>query len=281
MLAWASVSLGQPAAQYERSLDIAPLRLSQADLMQLIGKLRSLTETANIGAKTELAGWETLDLSGSDRTISLETGFSLNDFRRATATSFTVHYSFARPRAPISRVDLELYDWKRTLRVQGSAADQVDAIVAAFEQQIGDSTTILGGLSFRTWAGTFLMIVGVVLINLPIVVLGPTQKLTVMSAGITIVLLLWLAPWSRWFPGVAVYATEASLIVRNAAWISFIGTLVTISGLGLAIFLHVRSGTRQTSESNSRRQESAPRPVGPVQPNEVSSDNPPPEPPQA
>jgi hypothetical protein len=268
-----------PAAErYERSVKIAPVRLSHADLMRLVGTLRSLTDTANNGAKTELPGSETLDLSGGDLTLSLETGFSLSDLRRAPATSSSVRYSFTRLNAPIARVDLELLDFERTLRVQGAAPDQVDAMVAAFALQIAESTTMFGGLSFRSWAGALLWIFGFILINVPLLDRLAARRSIFWFVGGAVLLSVWFAPWSTWFPGTAVYPTEASFIVRNAASISFFGALLTIAGLVLTIMSSVRTERRGTGGLTGDDAEASPRPA---QPDENPRDNLPQQPPQA
>ena len=113
--------VGLSAGEYGRTLEIAPVRLSQGDLMHLIDGLRTLAKTANSSFEPEHRGHETLDLAGGNITLSLGDSFSLGDFGRAPSASYSVRYSFARPEAPISRIDLELYDFERKLHVQGTA----------------------------------------------------------------------------------------------------------------------------------------------------------------
>jgi hypothetical protein len=258
----AGVGVSRAAVTYERALKVAPVRLSQADLMRLIEKLRSLTETANIEAKTEPLSSETLDLSGGDRALSLGAGFSLGDLRRAPATSFSVRYAFRRTDAPIANVELQFYDFERSLRVQGASPDQVDAMVAAFALEIQESTTVFGGLEFRIWAGTLLLVLCFAMMILPqIVGLGtPSLRIWFTSAGFAAILTLWLAPWSAWFAGTAVYAADASFIVRNAASISFTGALVTIAGLVLPILRSVRTRKEVTSNKAYDTAEAPPCP---------------------
>jgi hypothetical protein len=124
--------------------------------------------------------------------------------------------------------------------VQGAAADQVDAIIAAFESQFADFATNLGGPTFRTIAGFagFFCLMLLLLSAVASIVGESTDKRWSLVSGIgpalAIIALNYL-PWDRWFPGTAVYAGDASFIVRNGALIGFLGTVVGVVSIAIPI----------------------------------------------
>jgi len=161
-----------------------------------------------------------------------------------------VRYSFRSEGTPISRIDMDLGDYSRDLRVEGSSAEQVDALVAAFDQQIEHSTTWFGGTTFRIWVSEVMAILGMVLTIVGLLLVGAKRDSANWEGavfallGLAAILLLLFAPWAQWLPGTAIYSGDPSFIKRQEPLFALVGAVVAIGAMVWEAFkwAHSRRG---------------------------------------
>jgi hypothetical protein len=237
------------AKQYQRSVDVNAVRLSYDEFQTLLEKLRSLIRAADSGIPdADLRPSESLDLSHKGITVSFDTSFSADDLARGPAIASSVRYAFSvfRP-APISRAVLTFDDYKRSLEVVGSDPNQVDAVVAAFQEAISGSTTWWGGTSARFWMAMMMIVggFGIAYVAATFVSHWRRQGLTIAVVGISVMVTGFAFPyWPDLFPGALIHRYDVSFWVQHAALISLVGTIGTL--VGLVVSLIRRKPTPQT-----------------------------------
>lgn len=56
---------------------------------------------------------------------------------------------------------------------------------------------------------------------------------------------VWVLPWKNWFPGTAVYAGDASWLVRNSPLLSLVGVFLTLITFALSVAISIYLSPRQ------------------------------------
>jgi hypothetical protein len=154
------------ASSYTRTVGLPPVHMSQLELEQVIQRLRALIRQANQGVPLEFTT-DTLTLSGPNVTLEIDvTRGALSDsfsrFPRPTL-SVTYYYRTGASAAPIRTVTLRLEDFSRQLSVNGTAEEQVDAVVALVTNDLRDARAYFGGLAFRALGGAVLLVAGILI----------------------------------------------------------------------------------------------------------------------
>ncbi len=218
--------------EYTRTRDLPALKISFTDMQSVLEKAAHLLSDANRedGKKPkEIYLTETLELGMGPDEIKI-TGHTFPENARIPKAAYALSYSYFWTGAPVSRLELDLRDYTRRLRVSGPAVDQVEAISATLERDLSQHSAI-GGDAVRYFGS---LIVGFVLS----IVLAVGWALCVSERqwrflGIPIfslvgLILLFVLPLREIFAGFAVYQGEPSFIVRYEPQIAFGGLIVTI-----------------------------------------------------
>jgi hypothetical protein len=242
-----------------RTTEYSALRLSYDDLSKTVIAIHHLVQKANEDVDCGGA-LESLEVDNGVSGITTSEDFSPAALSGAPETAYRAEYYFSCwGQAPISKVTLWLWDTSRTLTVTGRSAEQVQALSSFVTGNLSQFESVWGGLGFREVGSILLVLIA----WLPI--MGARQGeigrhfLLLVGFGLAVSLALGVCPWSKWFPGTAVYSGSASFFVRNEPIISFSSVIVTLvtSGLGMwdakASLRTPGSVTTQGKPSRSRR----------------------------
>src|SRR2546422_786812 len=238
----------QPKGTYSRKASFGAVLVSRDDLIDLFSKTYRIISAANQGAK-------------ADPIVSFEVGdgvttLTLNNFpdhsvRFPTVVSYQASLLyFDRHGTPISKVAVRLRDFSREIEIAGADSEQVELLFAFLSQELSRHTTLLSGPLCRfiaSWLGATLFVfmgLGVIPTNL-----GPNGRGVLLLLAVILALFLPLLPVAEvWLPGTAIYTGDASFVVRNAAWISFLGVLMTPLLTAIAMWYARHLATRSSGE---------------------------------
>lgn len=219
-------------ANYTKTAEIQPLRTSFSDLQSVLTKASALVSAANLGAQVRR---EELAMKSGVITVTLPGHNLVQTTARVPEKidSLTYSYSASEP-AKISRISIDLADYKRTVTVEGPSPEQVDAVFAVLREDLQAISTPLGGTGFRSFFGF-------PAIWLLMTVLGwcgaswyskrtPVSLAIALSAVFLIILLIAL-PIDELLSGFWAVNGEPSFMVRYGPPMSFIGFLIAVIGV--------------------------------------------------
>ncbi|WP_395703117.1 hypothetical protein [Aquabacterium sp.] len=219
-------------ANYTKTAEIEPLRTSFNALQGVLTKASTLVSAANLGVQVRR---EELAMKFGVITVTVPG----HDLVQTTARvpekidSLTYSYSASEP-AKISRISVDLADYKRTVTVEGPSPEQVDAIFAVLREDLQVISTPLGGTSFRS-------LFGFPAIWLLMTIFGwcgaswyarrtPISLSIALSAVFLIILLMALLI-DELLSGFWAVNGEPSFMVRYGPHMSFIGFLIAVVGV--------------------------------------------------
>jgi len=220
-----------------KRFDISPTHMTYSDLASLIANVNKLLQKANF--ENDRREEVSLSLSTGEDTININ---GWNDITKETGlpmVSHSVRFRYNMYDSPVSNIEITLTDAVREISIKGSDSSQVQAISSYLKESLTPHHIIFGGDSFRTFGGMVLFFIAVILVNIKNI---KTREVFIAPfiVGLLIMAVVFIFPWSHWFPGVAIYAESASFIDRNINIISFVGVifsiLIPIIGFSFRIF---------------------------------------------
>jgi hypothetical protein len=138
-------------ANYRKSAEIPPLRVSFSALQGVLDKTEKLAASANAGnapRREEIVlTADTLKVTIPGRTLTPN-----NAKVPERIDSLTYTYSMVTE-APISRVEFDFSDYRRTLTVEGNSPEHVDAVFAAIREDLMHLSSALGGTGIKMFFG--------------------------------------------------------------------------------------------------------------------------------
>jgi hypothetical protein len=218
--------------QYTRTRELPALKISFTDMQSILENAAQLLSDANRedGKKPkDIYLTETLELGTSPDEIKIA-GHAFPENASIPKAAYALSYSYSWSGAPVSRLELDLRDYGRRLRVSGPAVNQVNAISASLEQALSEHSAI-GGDTVRFAAGgiIFTVLLALLLFGVTYCFLeGQWHFLGVPIFAFIGLVLLFVLPLREVFAGFAVYQGEPSFIVRYEPQIAFGGLIVTI-----------------------------------------------------
>lgn len=239
----ASFDCRASAVEYTRAHTLPPVKLTYDDVDRILSRYWGLLATANAAYTNATVASETLTLSTGDQDFAFG-GHAISDRTNLPTTVYKLEYEAFFEHGAISRIDIELEDYRRTISVSGVSADQVDVIESALERDLSTYAAFPGGMVFRSFCVSLIgLCCYFVLIFFAVLIFGKEsifQKPLLVSCIVTafaVQVLTYLLPTEKWFPGFAAFKNEASWIVRDGPQISFFGVVVTIIGIPLSLLL--------------------------------------------
>jgi hypothetical protein len=216
-----------------------------------------LLSSANVEAPKDKKYWfrETLRLGTGPDEIQIA-GHSFPANAHIPKAAYALSYSYSWTDAPVSKVELDLGDYRRRLIVSGTAVDQVEAISAALEHDLSQYSAI-GGTNMRLFAGGSIgvILLGSLMFSGAYCILERRWRFLGMPIFSLVGLMLLLAlPFQDLFAGFAVYQGDPSWIVRYAPQLAFAGLIITIAGVPLS-FLFLRGEMPDEKRAGQKRNE--------------------------
>lgn len=225
-----AISPGLLAQTFEstRITEYSAVRLSYDNLSRILMKIQRFVEKANENEHCNSVG-EHLTVDDGVLSIELRGDYSRTAFSGAPETAYSVYFYYdGCTQAPISSVTLSLWDGTRRLAVTGHSSDQVQALTTLATEDITQFESDFGGVWFRLIGLLLLLTIAIAFFCFPAVLTTRLRKYISIGFGLAIFLSLFVCPWSKWFPGTAVYSGSASFLLRNGPIISFLGLVATV-----------------------------------------------------
>jgi hypothetical protein len=226
--------------QYTRTRELPALKISFADMQSILEKAANLLSDANVNPpkKKEFYFSETLKLGTAPDQIEIA-GHSFPANAHLPKAAYALVYSYSWTDAPVSKLELDLRDFERSLTVRGTAVDHVEAISAALERDLSQYSAI-GGFNLRNFAGVFtsMFLIFALLIS-------GAYRITECrwsAVGMPIfallgLVLLFALPFKDLLAGFAVYQGDPSSIVRYEPQLAFASLVITIAGIPLSFLI--------------------------------------------
>src|SRR5437762_2047573 len=150
LLAGSDLFAAEPEPQYTTTRQLPALKMTFTDMQLVLDKAAHLLADANKEAKEQakkakrpeelfffqLSPRETLTLGTGPDEIQIA-GHRFPANAHVPKAAYALSYSYSWAEAPVSKLELDLRDYGRRLSVTGTAVDQVQAISAALEGEIG------------------------------------------------------------------------------------------------------------------------------------------------
>jgi len=226
------------AQEIRKSAEFSPVRMSENDLLDLLGKIRSIAVRANGPVDPKRGPQEELSVEDGLTSLKLTHGIDASALSTAPPAIYSVDYTYEDFEGKaISSVELRFTDYRRTIAVRGESREQVEALfsllsenVTTFENRFG------GGAMFRAVAAPFLLTAGVAIMLLSLRASEWRNRVPISIVGLLIVLSVFLLPWEKLLPGTAIYSDNASILVRQGPLISFAGFVVSTVAFVASLF---------------------------------------------
>jgi hypothetical protein len=226
------------AQTFSRSRNVPPIGLSYGDLVNIISRARQLIKTSNASYSPPRYDEpsETLTVGDGENQFSVSGDISAASLASSPPVAYDITYIYFNKGAPVSSVQIELVEYERNITVSGSSQTAVDAVLDLISSDLGKHACSLCGSTVRTAGGIIIMFLLSIAIFALAISLISTEKprlmilgvLTLLISEVLLQLLLFLPPWNKWLPDVAVYAGNSSWLQRNSALLTLVGTAITI-----------------------------------------------------
>src|SRR2546427_76640 len=129
ILLLAGLKEARSASTYRRNHQLRPIRMSYQDLSALVARLNRLIDEVNAGHDAPFRT-RSLEVEGDGIRIEATDELTTDAFANAPPIAKSVDYHYTNRGAPISAVFILLRDTFRSIRVEGTSREQVDATTA-------------------------------------------------------------------------------------------------------------------------------------------------------
>lgn len=142
--------------------------------------------------------------------------------------------------APLTRIEMSFYDFSRTLRVEGSSPDQVDALFSTLRDDLISASSLLGGTFQKSFIFSFLFVLLIANIIHTLIDWIKSKKrpsLPPLVFSVICLIIISVLPVGEIFAGFSAIQGEASFMVRHGPVISFLGLVVSLAGILISYLL--------------------------------------------
>jgi hypothetical protein len=218
---------------YSKTTDVSPLRISFAQLQDVLGKAALLMKSADTSNPID---YEQMELRAGELSVKM-TGHVLE----ATGVKipnvidkFSYNASTRDP-APISRLQLSFSDDFRTLSVEGQTPEQVDAVFAVVSDDLSKMSSSFGGRNFRSFGVLLFPVLASGLVIVIFYWFESRRPILFLPVSLIIALLaaLIFLPFNVWLAGFSAVQGDAAFLVRYGPEITFAGFLLSIVGIAV------------------------------------------------
>ncbi len=241
----------QQSPEHSISADIGCIRATYKDLFDVIEKIRSVTGDANKGKPF---GRESLTLEANAKKVDFNDNFSIDMLDSAPRFATRVYYSYRNYDAPISKVEIDLYDYSRGFTVAGTSPIHVDTLHNTLMQNLSNRSVLLGGSGFRLLIDLILFVFGYAMVVMGFNTKNRLLKCFLLTTVPFIGLFAALSHTTLMFQGTVIFQDSPSFIERESAAISAFGVAATvILGIGSIVYagyIDYRSKRSNVSNEN-------------------------------
>lgn len=209
------------AYTYEKNGRLPPIKFTYKDLNKILSGLRTQIPITS-------DRYEKLIISGKDVTITKEDDFALSQNDRIPDKAAELSYSYSYSKGEITEILIRFNDNRRQISIEGSSPDSVNAIYAFLNDQFLEHKIIIGGKKFRIIGAVILFIIAMTFWMFSLLSQKNLLQISCAIIAAFIYLSTLLLPFSRWFPGFAIYNDSVSFPVRHAAQISLFGVILSL-----------------------------------------------------
>lgn len=219
-------------AIYTKSVDVQPLRVSYSSLQALIDKATSITAHSNIGVPPR--NEQIVLKSGSVRITVPGKTLDLAGARIPDKIDGFIYSYTGTAATPITSVDLDFNDYRRTLTVRGASPEQVDAVFSATREDLNTLSTPIGGTGVKALLGYPLYMLFIFTIIFVFSSFYTRRRKSDLARALfltaTLMLLMFL-PIDELLAGFLAVRGEPSFVVRFGPEIGFFGLLLAVISL--------------------------------------------------
>ncbi|MNY12008.1 hypothetical protein D3C86_1450680 [compost metagenome] len=175
--------------------------------------------------------------------------------------SFTYMFSSSAEDAPVKRVYVDLRDYARTLTVEGSSPEQVDAVFITIREDINNLSSVVGGGAWTLLFGVpayLLLVMLLVLSSLIWFLDRHPAALVLLIFTATALSLILILPMKELLAGFMATKGEPSFLVRYAPQIGFAGLALSVVPILTAVFNRLSSAPQARESAPIERPSATP-----------------------
>lgn len=221
-------ALTSAGARIKREFEVGPLRMSYRVLDEILTTTRNFTDSA---------GHDELTLASGEESISLTQWRSILDIRELPPVANEVRYSLHNfeSGSGIQRVELELYNHRRTIRIEGTNPEKITGLTLLLKQKLQKHTVVWATVKFKLVVHSILLLACILVL---VFFSKPTrdekgEEMIVISrialpVGVALVIGAFLVLFVFDPKGVVVTANEVGFVTRHGALFSLLGLVVAV-----------------------------------------------------
>ncbi|TGM82433.1 hypothetical protein EHR01_06540 [Leptospira mtsangambouensis] len=214
---------------YTKEYKIPPMRISYSDLQNLLNRIDSLKDNAQV---TKSNTYETMLMKNKEHSITIENSniIPLESNIPDQINSFSYNY-FVSGDASISRIDLNFDEYSRTLKISGSSPNKVDAAFYVLVNDIDKLSSNIGGYIFMMMIKTLCIIILSGLVYFILAIYKKLSKYSLLGISLFLTLvtyIIFFSPLDQLFSGFSAIKGDAQFLVRYGPIISFLGLLTSL-----------------------------------------------------
>ena len=215
------------AATYQQSFQLPPIQLNASELRAL------LTTISEEIARTKPSSSEyrhpeySIIITDDDTGATVAFDELVIPETHLPSLATTLHVSYTFYDAPISHIELNFYDFQRTLKVEGASYTDVTGCATLLQRELSGYTVPFGGPTLRIvlWEITTFAFAVLSIIFLKLESRYGYYFLALVPVMFAIAFAF---PWKYILPGFVFHETEPSWVVRHSPQIAFVALLLTI-----------------------------------------------------
>jgi hypothetical protein len=201
-----------PGYNYQRVGPLPPIKLTYDDVNNILSGLRSQVPLTSDDEYERVQ--ERLTISGDGMRISKEGDPTLSPSDRLPNVGQGLSYYYRYSKGKVTEVFLNLSEHTRDIQIEGPSVDSVDALYAFLRDRFAKHRVAIGGATFRLVGGAILLVSASLLW---ISSFPPTNPVRIgrMATPAFLYLAIFVLPFSRWFPGFAIYSSSGCFSCRG------------------------------------------------------------------
>lgn len=231
-----STQFAAAQANYTKTAEIPPLRVSFTDLQSVLDKTEKLAANANANAKPRR---EEVAMKAGAIQVTIQGRLLAPPNAKVPDQIDSLTYTYSAPdQSPVTRVYFDFSDYRRTLTVEGPSPEQVDALFAVTREDLTNLSSGLGGSSIKILLGQpayILLVLAMFLSGAIWYEKRSSKSLAVLLSAAAVMALLVTMPINDLLAGFMAIRGEPSFMVRYGPQMSFFGLLLAVVGVPISV----------------------------------------------